>query len=956
MIKNKNVLIDMLNTESGVYKKIPFESYSLDKRNTLDQLNNSNVDLNYNGKMTFNGANGLVLNRVGYIDLMTSNYYIEFDFSISSASGDPDGLQTLWTIIYGDNSPNIQMVISQSKKYIALFQFDTTSSIHSPHYIRYDFALNTTYNVKLIKYSTDGLSIFIDNVLRYRTNKYNVSTTGRVYPLINNYSGSFLRIGQRASYSQTINFKGEISNFRIIETVGDYDGSSFEVNSDKLIHHLQLESFSNFDSGWATYNPVVNINLGNNPYNATISMMTPSSFPFANLSDGELFWFKPNAGFATPTVFSDNVLKDYVKCTISFRMKTNSTVPAGTVIDCRSAVGAFNGILVTIGPTYNLILQISNISNTAGWAYTFATPNGAVLPNTEYKLQVVKINGRVMLYANGALVFDQFVDAENINWVSNKITFFNNCEGSNPSTHYFKDLRMYSDIMLANPVIDPSKIISLNVDKVDPILAEIGMSDNSSYIGPSNFTSIYNGVVYTPEYIDVKNTMTMESIIYKTYLLFVEGQPDYSIDLYKDDRLIVENFQYEEITIAETKKYMYHYIIKNTGVKKVIEESMIIGFIEVNVNTSECEGSELFVRISNTHTGEFIGDYELLDGYVYVDQLDCNKFYDATIIDKNKLIENVTRSKIKPKMSSDYYNRLPIASIRELNYYEAVTYHGKSTVDAAIAVDPNMSYYALDVVNTSTEVTGFNIIDYEGNLVAQGLNQPIIRVAEFIFFEDAIIRLKNSSGILIGSVIRIDEEFMYVVDIDGEYFTVNRGILDSSPSTHVTDSIVSPIENSIYIPGYAENFDGEILSVGKATSLRGQGKQIMLYDGGGRASYGSKIIGVRFNDSYNTDTLDMYTEEDQNISIKFKVGPSDLTSSWFDLDGPSIEEPVNIEITALNEEGEAPYIHYRNEVSPPYTYTLSSDGGLAAITILIYSPGTYAGFTKTIKIIQKGSR
>lgn len=127
--------------------------------------------------------------------------------------------------------------------------------------------------------------------------------------------------------------------------------------------------------------------------------------------------------------------------------------------------------------------------------------------------------------------------------------------------------------------------------------------------------------------------MLIESEQLVDYYLFVEGHPEYTFNLYKDNDLILENINNITLEIAEQKKYLYHYIINETGIKKSLKK-MILAKIVVNLSTINCVGGDFYARLYNTETGEFIGDYDLINNNVTIINLDYNTFYDVDIHSK----------------------------------------------------------------------------------------------------------------------------------------------------------------------------------------------------------------------------------------------------------------------------------------------------------------------------------
>ena len=620
-MKNKNVYIDMENTVPGNYVAIPFENGGLGE--ILTQCNGASSPIPYVDKLEFGGSNGLQFSdRAGYINLNVGKFYIEIDFSCAGFSEDSgDGFETLATISsqYA-SSPIVGIFVSPEYKTLTFYQYNTAWVTFASRFVRHDFAIDTTYNLKIIKTSPDSMSIYIDNELKYRTNTYFVGNVASPGTALSDYGNSFLRIGQKMSTSDAVNLIGNISTFRIIDfsdTTG-FDGRSFETYSDNLLHHFKMDSYSRFAADIYDYKPFVD--LGNNPSGATITAPLISDNPFVNLSDGELFWAKFTNSMPALKL-SKNPIRDFQTSTIMFRMKTEDTLYSGTLMDCRDNVSNYNGFYLEFPPGDASKLRLRMSGSDSSWTI-FTTSTFSFAPYTDYDIKIVNDSGHFMVYVDGTPIIDQvYVPGVDLIWQSNEIVFFNNVAGNNTSGRNFKDLRIYDCLITEEIAIEEDKIRSLSIN--NPTSYDVTVRENIRYAKDSGIGS-------------------------SNYLLFVEGHSDYSIDLYKDNVLILKKFNNLVVDITEDKKHLYHYIIKETGVKKYLSNTMVQGRISISTVNVECEGTDLFARIQNFETGEFIGDYEIEDSNINVDYLDYNREYDVILIDRNKVIENLVRSKVRP--------------------------------------------------------------------------------------------------------------------------------------------------------------------------------------------------------------------------------------------------------------------------------------------------------------------
>lgn len=806
MTKVANILVDMSNIDNQSSPNIIVENSS-EKFISFSKTNNSTGNIDYNGKFVFDGTNGLIVKNPGYIDLSLPKWYIEFDFLVTADVGDSAHLQTLFSLFpeieITNNDICVASYISVQYGFLALWQYNTNAGLFASHHITHKFELNKKYNIKFIKNSNTQLLIFLDNILKYKTNTYTTSNTQDSGGSIsNNYSNKFLRLGQQRSSVLTHNLKGEIYNFKVINYIGDIN-KSFEYNSESLIHHFLLEEYNNFNNNNNyKYKPI--IDLGLNPQNATVSSMNISHNPFIDLNDGGLFWYKPKASTITFSL-NRNPLQLNDNCTISFKMKTNSTLEDCSLIDCRNATGSYNGLLITLpaaDPT-SMRLYISDKSSTTAWSSNAGTDTGIISPNTEYLIKILKTKTYIKILVNGSELIVSDISNMNISWISNTISFFNNIAGSSASNHYFKDLRIYNDIILDDPIIDTNKLINLSINNWTHINNETLKYDVTSFKTNTTFTSYFNGNTFDNEYDVSKYNPTIESEQLVDYYLFVEGHPEYTFNLYKNNSLILDNINNKKIEIADQKKYLYHYIINETGIKKSLKK-MILAKLTVNLSNIKCEGSDFYARLYNNETGEFIGDYNLINNSVTILNLDYNTSYDVVLIDRNKVFENRIKSKLKPVYADVIEQRDSIVDIRELSYYEACLKYTVPLVNTKLAENPNSTFISIAAHNTDTIISKLKLLKANAQLnyieIGSVDNKEIIRVKSVIKINDNEIYISgNISDILANSIIEINNEILYVISKFNDKLTVKRGFLDTFPSNHVGDSFVNILSNNFYI-------------------------------------------------------------------------------------------------------------------------------------------------------------
>lgn len=611
--------------------------------------NNTTDSIIYNNGLIFNGTNYLQFNKTNIINSYNEDpLFIEMDFTLNTNITNNNGLLPLFTFYNNNNGQLVDsLLISLSYNYISYISYSEVNTIFRSNHFSIKLNLNKKYNLKIIKTNRDQLSIFIDNILYYRTDSFNVlNTASTQYNKVNIYQDLFL--GSNTEMFNVQNFVGIIHNFKILRlNYKNYIGESFETNVDNLLYHFKLDFFTRFNITYADdYKYVPIVNLGHNPDNAIIKTPPLSANSFKNLGGNETFWYSPKAGSANRFFINKNPFKLYNECSITFRLKTNTTLAEGTYFDCRSALTKFDGFQICSTAANNsaITINISLGNSTTAWDITLQTPSNTLAVNTEYFIAIVKSGNIIKLYINNIEIITHTLTGP-IKYVNTDLHFFNTITGTIVSTHCIKDLKIYKNSFKDLDTIDTNKIITPQFNDISSKIEHNEKYIKYVNINHKNF-GMYKYTEIAPDNTIYKN-MINESIYKKEIYIYAEGHPEYNVDLYRNNKLLKRNInnQYVMIDYDFISQYKYK-VIETNEFFNLVEHTL--GKLYINLSVIKCEDSNFIARLYNTETGKFIGEYTLINKSVTINNLYTTEFYDVMLIDKNKKYENMVKSKLKP--------------------------------------------------------------------------------------------------------------------------------------------------------------------------------------------------------------------------------------------------------------------------------------------------------------------
>lgn len=796
-----------INSADGLYDSLDMNSEKIFNSNftktTTGQISISS------GAIQFDGTFGLKSNNLNIINFKEdTNTYIEFDILITdSTSSRSDGIQYVFDLTNSITAKKIESFgISVLQKFAQFIGYNNTDQAYTIHHIYYDFNVDTSYNFKIIKYN-NSIFIYVNNILKYKSRMFNESSgIGTLGPRNESYNNGILKLGQfDSTASEGSNLKGSLSNFKVLSFY-DKDfviNNGLETNSEYLIHHIPFDYIQFSPTNSSSYIPIIDIGKTDN-----VSLSRPilsNTTHFYNI--GQLYWwYKPSTHVVA---LNTNIIKNNDIFSIIFKMFTESTLLAGTIIDTRSSGTAFNNmvLLISSADTSTFTLRFSNAETTNNWSFEYTFPTGILSPSTEYIIGFIRQNNNIKLFINYVEIGSVDINFPAVNWTNTTTTFFNSVDANDPIPHYVRDLRIYNTFVDEPPVLDQSKIFNIVYDHNNQSAA---IDQNLEYyINPKRSLQLkYDRVLIDSNrettYVYMHNDIFNSSY---NFTLFAEGHKNKKIYVYLNNVLLYEAI--DTITLNITNNISrYKYRVEGSDlIKSFPTKSMIKGHLFISVTTNKCEGSDFYIRLYKTNSGEFIGDYELVNNNnALIENLIYGEYYDAILIDKNKIFENIVKSKLKTILSDTIILRESIVIIRELSYYEAITRYTKELVDSKLLLNPGMSYISINVTNTSKDVTSSKINLFNGtvyNEISEISIKPAIRVKKLIGYMDTSIYVTGNilNRIDTGSLIEIDNELLYVnsVDLNLGIIDVNRGVIDTIPNIHITDTIINILSENTYI-------------------------------------------------------------------------------------------------------------------------------------------------------------
>lgn len=808
-IFSESIFVD-LNYANGTYNSLNIRS-DLDFSASFIRTDSQPINV-VNNIITFDGTYALETNSINIIDFAKERVYIEFDLKITDKSNsyNNDGGQYIFTLTDKVSNKRVAtFTVSVTHKYANLCFYNTNDQRYTTHHVYYDFNENISYNFKIIKYN-NYILIYVDNILKYKTNYWNNSNSTTGGTRIDYFSNYILRLGQAYNIGNGSNLKGTIANFKSLSyniLPDNLIKQNTEKNSEYLLYHIPFDYIEILPLYYVSYYPIINI--GNDQ---SISLSSPnynSSKHFYNLNQ-TYWWYKP---IGHRVYFNKNIFKENKVFSLYFKLYTSSTMGAGFIVDTRSSGSEYNNMQLTMSsadPT-TFTLRYTNAATKTSWLFEHTFPTGILAPDTEYSIGFILNNNTFTLLINNDEIETINVNFDIINWTSNVTDFFNNLSGTSPIMHYVRDLRFYNAVV-RDFSIDNNRIINVLKDYSYSFNEDHTINYYLHNVPSRPLLKNYKDVVIYKNgeknnKIYIFNDIQIASF---DYFLFAEGDPNKMLYVYLNNILLYT--AKGEITLNITNNFnRYTYQLEGDSKFRPLPQHLIKGHIEVTINSASCVGSDLFIRLHNTKTGEHIGDYNLINNYCIINNLNYLSEYDAILIDRNKVLENKVRSKLKPVLTKSIEPRESSMIVREITYYEACLKYTKEFIDNKLVATPNISLISIDAKNTDTDINSAIIMNYNKKYeeVATININPIIKVNSLLNELDHQLYIYGSdlSRIKIGSIIAINNELLYVESINYGAGIVNvlRGIIDTMPARHVTDTAINILNDNLYMDNFINN-------------------------------------------------------------------------------------------------------------------------------------------------------
>lgn len=192
--------------------------------------------------------------------------------------------------------------------------------------------------------------------------------------------------------------------------------------------------------------------------------------------------------------------------TISFNYKTSDLTTASAVFDARSAVGQYDGFLITHPTSDPTSLQIYLNGNGTSWDVTLNS-GSFISANIDYKIDIVCENNLLKFYVNGLLkASQQFSSDLNITLTNRTVSLGRNTNGTGGNKPgYYKNFKIYKDIA----ILPESPIGKVQLDFKNNILDSYG---NSTWTNNGVTFDIPNSYRGTAAYFDADaDTLTTVS-------------------------------------------------------------------------------------------------------------------------------------------------------------------------------------------------------------------------------------------------------------------------------------------------------------------------------------------------------------------------------------------------------------------------------------------------------------
>lgn len=162
---------------------------------------------------------------------------------------------------------------------------------------------------------------------------------------------------------------------------------------------------------------------------------------------------------------------------------------------------------------------------------------------------------------------------------------------------------------------------------------------------PRNFQKKTNSYFDTTE--QISNETNFSEYVY--YEIFNEGQPNKSYDVYN------ETLRKKEMTLNGIKSVQFSNDYRYSVNRKIITQDMKLGHITGTISVQECFGendepikTKFKVRVErNDRT--FIGEYDVVNGFYEIPQLDVNSRYNIFLIDEYGNMEWQVLSNRQPR-------------------------------------------------------------------------------------------------------------------------------------------------------------------------------------------------------------------------------------------------------------------------------------------------------------------
>lgn len=905
---------DLAEIENDLYKEITFINSSNDLL-IFTQCNDKNDDIivNDNG-INFDGTQGLELNKRGYIDL-NKNYFIEIDFSISSDNGDDSYYHTLMSVGLpkdidqgrsAEFNNNISIYASVNHNYIGLFGYNTVGGTYLGHSVTCNLEYNVKYNLKIFRFGAQ-LYMYVNNLLL--TSEYYETSNYSGGSLNTYYANKILRLGQDNANVATNNLIGKIYNVKISD-LKTFNGRVFEPYADNLLHAFSLYGTQNMYAGYMRIRGindygVRSMNAYYYTYTGNIPQLANSDY-FVDVGNGKDWWYKTSPTSTSRFYINDNIFNNE-KASLLVKMKTESTLKGFHLIDCRSSASTYDGLVIVYNAESNYFTFFIGNADKNMWAYEINSDPNPIEIDTIYEIKIIKNGNNFKLKLNDTNIIDFNFINENVYLGPNKIVFFNTANSTIYSANYFRDLRLYNTVVEEYPEIDDHLIVSYDTKLIE-MNTSIPIEKNYKFENAS-LIKFDENLIKTINHGDNSTIMKSLDDTYqpKDYYIFAEGHPEYHIDLYKGDKLVLREFNNKNITITNSVKHDYYYIIKETNVKRYINKSMILSYLEININTMSCSGSDFYVRLLKSDTGEFIGNYELENNFTTIYNLEYTSYYDAILIDRNKILENRVRSSLRPKLMhiDSNINRESFFKVRELSKYEASLIFENS-------IQNNQSLYSVYLQNTNKSISKFKILNYIGNLydvLGTINNKEILRLKNTINDSTKTINIdgKISNRIVKNSLIEIDDETMFVLNVDNNEITVNRGILFSLPNKHYTGSIIKILSECYFIEEPSAESYINYINVDENNIESTINSEKIIYTKSNNKLKSECFPGnIQINGNKINDSIKLI--DDFTLSWNYKED----TDDWFDIKNTPSNITYDIEIISTDNSS----IYYENVQSP----------------------------------------